>query len=136
MVGDTMEYPVFYLECSTKNDVSLFSKTVNRVDIDDTIWIHFPNSLSHDLTLFDISQVSPLPGVVRIDDTVVDQLCKRPWIKIKTYALDMSIGYHLYCLKFLHKHTEDVVKLYTSYTIYDSMPNKPYIYMNQGKEGK
>lgn len=132
----TLEYPVFYLECSTKSDLGLFSKTINRVEIDNYIWIHFPNSLSNTLTLFDIYQISPTPSPTKFDTHCVDQQCNRPWIKIKSYVLDLSIGYHVYCFKFLHKLTKDVVKLYTSYIIYDSVPDKPYIYMNKGKEGK
>lgn len=131
-----MNYPTLYLECSTKSDVNLFSQTLNRVEVEDTIWIHFPDSLSKNLTLYDIAQVSPNVGSVRIDHNCVEQVCNRPWIKVKTYVFDLSIGYHLYKLKFLHKHTNDIVQLYTSYTIYDSQPDRPYIYNNTNKEVK
>lgn len=129
-----MNYPTFYLECSTKSDVSVFSKTFNRADILNHIWIHFPDSLSKSLTLYDISQVSPSVCPIHMDDNSIEQVCNRPWIKIKSYVFDLSIGYHLYKLMFLHKLTEEVVQLYTSYTVYDSSPDRPYIYMNKNKE--
>jgi hypothetical protein len=55
----------------------------------------------------------------------------RPWIDIKSTALNMDVGHHVYKLHFRQKYTNVLSNLFFAYTIQNDNPEKPYIYMNR-----
>lgn len=126
-------YPVNFLECCTKHDISNHSKLFNISELDNGLCIHIPEQFSSDIYLYGLHQLEPDDADVFITDGLVVRHGLRPWLDINRCLLNLSTGFHVYRLDFVHKHTNDIVNMYFSYYIQNSHCDKPYVYMEESK---
>lgn len=96
-------------------------------------WIQLPKEVLRDYELFEVNEFFPNNGEADWLHLVFREGC-RPWLKICKDMFNLSIGKHIYQLKFVNRYTNDVVTYYFSYIIQNSEPERPYIYMTDSEE--
>lgn len=128
-----MEYPVLKIESSTYHELPINTTVLGKEQLEYYTWIHLPHDLSRDFALVQIDNIDDsLPKEVK--RAFINRKPGKPWIRIRTGALNQSIGLHRYKITLVNKTSDDVVSLYFAYIMQDNNPDKPYIYMR--KEGK
>lgn len=125
-----MKVPIFSLEASNLHELNMHRKVFNVSTIEYYLWIHLPGEVLKDCELFQLDDVSDGLKEVSSWYKFVEREDKKPWLKLVTKLLDLSIGQHTYKLSFVNTFTQDVVPVYISYIIQDDKPEKPYVYMN------
>lgn len=131
-----MEYPISYLECVTSRDAApKVNKIIRSDEVGRKLIIHLPEDVPiQGTSLYNIEAVVPEVGPIYFDCKHMPCDCcgqDRPWLYLPSQLFDFSVGYHLYRLSFLVEKTRDMFYCYISYTLQDSDPEKPYIYMNK-----
>lgn len=126
-----LDIPVFAIEACQYKDLPSNSKVINKNTLDYYTWIHLPPEFGREFTLFEMIQLQPESESVDDFFKYIERQPKRPWIRIITKILDLSVGYHLYRLCFIHDVTNDVASIYFNYTIQNDNTCRPYIYMDR-----
>lgn len=122
-------YPVNFIECSTKRDISQNSKVFNVHELENGLILHIPEEFASDIYLYGLHELEPNDAEVFITDGLLVRHGLRPWLDVNKALLDVTIGYHVYRLDFIHKYTNDIINMYFAYYLQDSHPDKPYVYM-------
>lgn len=122
-----MKIPVF---CVDANSVDKYSSKVFKMyEVEYYLYVHIPHDLCLEYKLFQIDEVSPKSKKCDIMSYIYQE-CNKPWVRIPTSFLDISIGLHVYRMSFVNRYTNDVISIYFGYTLQNDDPYKPYIYMN------
>lgn len=133
---DTMvnSYPVSFLECCTRHNIPSHSKVLTGAELGNGICVHIPEEFASDIYLYGLHEIEPCDRDIFITEGLVARHGLRPWLDIDSCLLDISTGFHVYRLDFIHKHTNDIVNMYFSYYLQNSHPDKPYVYMEHDEE--
>lgn len=123
-----MKVPVF---CVDANSVDKYSSKVFKMyEVEYYLYVHIPHDFCLEYKLFQIDEVSPQAKKCDLISYIYQE-CGKPWIRIPTSFIDLSIGLHVYRLSFVNKYTNDIVSIYFGYILQNDDPYKSYIYMNE-----
>ncbi len=125
--SESMKIPVFCVDATSIDKYT--SKVFKMYEIEYFLYIHIPHELRLEYAVFQIDEVSPTAQKCDLM-SYIHQECGKPWIRIPSSYLDLSVGLHVYRLSFVNKYTDDVISIYFSYILQTDDPAKPYIYMN------
>ena len=102
------------------------SKVIKDILFPKCLLVEIPEELRSNSIFFKISELNgdskKLEGKISVPN--------KTWIEIDSNGLNLSIGQHIYELKFLVNEL-DVVNYYFIYNIQSDNPDKPYLYMEK-----
>lgn len=99
---------------------------LDRDRLDSTILVHIPKQYC---IWYDVHEVM---NDVSGESVSFQHEPHTSWVEILTDNLDLSIGFHSYSIKLVHRHNQ--IKYFWmcfGYTAQSSNPETPYIYMNR-----
>lgn len=123
---------VYKLTACSYEEISQHTILFNLNQVEYWTWIQLPKGVLHDYELYEVNEFYPNNGEADWLHLVVRENC-RPWLKICRDMLNLSIGKHIYQLKFVNRYTNDTVTYYFSYIIQNDNPERPYIYMDENR---
>lgn len=126
-----MLIPEFSLTCSEYKELSANTKIFNSKTVEYFLWIQLPDTCTSDYALYEIHRVDVGSALEVLGSQSLIKRDGPHWLKIVSQLLDLTIGKHIYQLKFVNKITNDVVSYYFSYYIQEDNPDKDYVYMNR-----
>ena len=127
-----MDYPSFNVVADTYDKLPVNAPIINLHTVAFYLWIGIPHELNNDFSFAKLSKIVSTSSRDEEDITNhADRVCSRPWIRVPSSVLDLSVGQHIYKLELVNKFTNDPVNLYFNYIIQDDDPPKPYNYMNE-----
>lgn len=121
-----MNIPVFSLNADYIQKYT--PPVVRKYEVEYYLYVHIPEELCKLYKLFQVDSIAPKHCTLPMNQ-LIQQECFKPWIRINTAVLDLSIGLHTYKLSMVNTLTNDVVSIYFGYIIQDDDPDKPYVYM-------
>lgn len=90
-----MKVPVF---CVDANSVDKYSSKVFKMyEVEYYLYVHIPHDFCLEYKLFQIDEVSPQARKCDLISYIYQE-CGKPWIRIPTSFIDLSIGLHVYRL--------------------------------------
>lgn len=128
-----MDYPVFALDASTYTTMNEHHVIYNINELNTELLIHMDDTYARGYNISGVQHISSnnepwsLAEVTRI---VRDNIC---WFRVPTVLLNTEIGHHVYKLTLTNESSLQYFR-YISYTIQNSNPEKPYVYMNRNTE--
>lgn len=127
-----MTVPVFLLDADRRGKYK--SPVFNRNEVQSFLYVHIPLELSAEFKLFQLDATAPKHQRIECFTEFIYRDYGKPYFKIKTENLDLTIGLHTYMMSLVNIRTNDVISLYFSYIIQDDNPDTPYIYMKREEE--
>lgn len=126
---------IFTLCASNTQHLASHSCVFNQSQIEDTLYVRVPYNVCTQNELRSVEEISDEP-VTSSPDILQDVVYMRyrPWVDIKSSALNMNPGHHVYKLHFVNRYTEVCSNLFFAYTVQQDNPDKPYIYMKRNAE--
>lgn len=121
------EYPV----CSLLADEAIGNPQVlNKQTLSEYIYVSIRPHIAQNCALYDVCEVCPKFVPVDYHDFIIPE-GHYPWVRVKSSKLNLSIGLHVYELKYVAVDSNATFSLYFAYILQDNEPDKPYIYMNR-----
>ena len=123
-------YPVTYIKASTKENVPLYTKVINKNSVPYYMIVELPFFTQCKLRFVGMYEDTS-EGLKEVPLSLLKINSCHPYINIVSDGLNTEVGQHDYIIKHVDSFTGDVVPLHFSYIIQDDNPNKPYIYMDR-----
>lgn len=125
-----MNLPVIQLHACYKDKVASHTSVLNLQGSDQYIYISLPEEVCCPcIVLLDVVEVQSAHT-----NSIYSEVFRegtRPWIRLKTDALNLGVGLHTYRLNFVSTASGLEFTLWVQYIIQDDDPPKPYIYMHR-----
>lgn len=125
-----MDIPVQSVTACLQGCIASNTPVINLSTLEYFLWIRIPHNIAREYELYQASQSLPKKADIDNFKLFIEQECRKPWLKITSKILDVSVGFHQYELKFINRYTNDIVTLYFAYIIQNDMPEKSYMYMD------
>ena len=126
-------YPVTHVKASTKENVPLYTKVINRNSAPYYMIAELPFFTKYELRFVGLYE-DTIDGLKEVPLSFIHLNNCHPYIDITSDGLNLEVGQHDYLIKYVDSFTGDIVLLYFSYIIQDDNPSKPYIYMDKERE--
>lgn len=130
MLRDIRIFSIVF-EAVRRDQVSAFDQVFHKDELPYYGWIHLPTDIAKYLDLVEVKNVDTDKDVDFHLDWEREDI--HPWYKLRLESLDLTLGTHMYRLKFDNTFLHDELDLYFRYTIQDDNPDKPYVYMNRSE---
>lgn len=121
------EYPV----CSLLADEAISNpKVINKQTLNEYIYVSIPPHIACNCALYGVCEVCPKFVPLDYADFIILE-GHHPWVRVKSNKLNLSIGLHVYELKYVDTSSNATFSLHFAYILQDNDPDKPYIYMDR-----
>ena len=124
------EYPAFRLDAVPHEFSALASRVFSLQQVEKILFVRIHPDIAKQFELTEVAEVKDTAVIVKSSKAWTHDT-SRIWYKFNPQYLDLDPGYHQYRLTFTNTVTQDTCLLYFAYTIQDSDPEKPYIYMER-----
>lgn len=128
------EYPVFSLDAVCHKDRALASRVFSISEVDYYLYVKIPPRIARAYELYQVHEIREKEEFVCHRDLWIHEP-GRIWYKFRFHMLNKDVGLHVYRLGMVNTCTGDTMHLFFSYTIQNSDPDKPYVYMNSEEGG-
>lgn len=124
-----MNQPTVKINSCAYNKLNENTPVLNKHQIEYNIFIYLEPDICRCLQLFQVDNIDneEAQEVTTLGFIEREGTC---WLKVKSEALNLEAGQHVYKLSFVDKITNDVIPLFFSYIVQDDNPDKSYVYMN------
>lgn len=126
-------YPVTHVKVSTKKNVPLYTKVINKNSVPYYMIAELPFFAKYDLRFIGLYEDS-IDGLKEVPISFIHLNNCHPYIDITCDGLNLEVGQHDYLIQYIDSFTGDIVPLYFSYIIQDDNPDKSYIYMDKERQ--
>lgn len=123
------EYGTSIITASQFNQLAKHTKIFNFQDFNGVVCIKLPMDFPRDVELTNVVEFSTNSSIDF--EEYVTRMEHQPWLDIKSEALNMTNGQHIYGLMFQNPINGIPLTCWFSYIIQNADEVKPYIYMER-----